>query len=562
MKKSFRSSAAPASTAEQASLVRRLLKMLRSKLKWIILLLIVIIAASMLISRFTAKASVAQQTDYMEQAAERRTITQSLTASGTLEPADAYTVTTLMEGDILTADFEEGDVVEKDTVLYQIDSSDSETGIEKAEISLSQAQRSYASTADSANVKANATGTVYALNVELGDAVNAGEPIATIRDSATMLLTVPFPADDAAAFTVGQSAVVTLDGTFETLSGVVSSVSATTEVRTGNVIVRQVKIAVTNPGGLSDTQSATASIAGVGCSAGSTFAYRAESAVSASTSGTVTAIQVPEGGAVTRDQTIVTIGGTTLNNQIQSAADSVRNAEISLQNQKDQLDNYTITSPIAGTIVDKGYKVGDTVESGKSLCTIYDLSHLEMTMSIDELDISEVAVGQAVTITADAVDGKTYEGYVTKVSVAGTTSGGITSYPVTVQLDEFDGLLPGMNVDAEIVIDAAEDVLAIPAAALSRGNRVLITASSPSAANALEEQAPAGYVYVSVETGFSNDSYLEVTSGLQEGDTVAYEQTSSNSGMTQMGMMGGMAGGGMPGGGMPSGGGGAPGGRY
>ena len=126
------------------------------------------------------------------------------------------------------------------------------------------------------------------------------------------------------------------------------------------------------------------------------------------------------------------------------------------------------------------------------------------------------------TITADAVEGKTYEGVVTKVSVAGTTSNGYTSYPVTIQIDETDGLMPGMNVEATIVMSSSENTLAIPQDALARGDKVLVTIDSPSAVNALDEEAPEGYVYVPVTTGVSNGDYLEVTSGLQEGDTVAY----------------------------------------
>lgn len=210
-------------------------------------------------------------------------------------------------------------------------------------------------------------------------------------------------------------------------------------------------------------------------------------------------------------------------------------------------------------MVTKTAKAGDKVEGGSSgaLCTIYDLSYLEMTMSIDELDISDVEVGQSVEITADAVEGRTYTGVVTKVSVAGNTSGGITTYPVTVRIDEYEGLRPGMNVDAEIVLQESRDTLAIPNAAVNRGNTVLITADSPCAVNALDQEAPEGYVYVQVETGISDDSYIQVMAGLQEGDTVAYIQTSSGSGAMTMG---GMMGGGMPGGAMP-GGGGAPSGR-
>ena len=117
------------------------------------------------------------------------------------------------------------------------------------------------------------------------------------------------------------------------------------------------------------------------------------------------------------------------------------------------------------------------------------------------------------------------------------------------------------------MLSSADDVLAIPSLAVNRGDTVLVTSDSPSAANALEQEAPEGYAYVQVTTGVSDDSYIEITSGLQEGDTVAYLRTaSSGSDMMMSGMPGGDMGGGMPGGGggMPSGGpgGGGPGGGF
>ncbi|MPM18900.1 Multidrug resistance protein MdtA [bioreactor metagenome] len=225
-----------------------------------------------------------------------------------------------------------------------------------------------------------------------------------------------------------------------------------------------------------------------------------------------------------------------------------------------QLEDYTITSPIDGTIVDKQIKAGEKVESGNTLCIIYDLSYLEMTLSVDELDITQVSVGQNVTITADAVEGETFTGQVTKISMAGTTSNSATTYPVTVRIDDYGDLWPGMNVDAEIVLAENDNALSIPSAALERGNKVLITADSPSAANALEDKAPDNYVYVSVKTGVSNDDYIEITSGLQEGDTVAYLPVSSSSSGMEM-MMAGGPGGEMGSEGPGDGGGGRPSGR-
>ena len=535
-----------------------------------------------------SQTAAAAETAYSTAEVTRMDITSSITGSGTLEAADSYSVTTLLEDTILTADFEEGDEVEEGTVLYTLDSSDAANSLEQSEISLNQAQRSYSRQLEDQadlNITAPTAGQVYSIDVEVGDEVQAGETVATIRDSATMSLEVPFPADDAAGFYVGQSATVTLDSTFETLSGTISEISGTDTVLTGNVIVRSVTIDVSNPGGLSTTQTASAAVGSVTSTSSGTFTYKEEETVTAEVSGEVSAIRVSEGDQVSEDQTLIVLTSDDMSDSVQSASESLRNAEINLESRYEQLDDYTITAPIKGTIVDKNYNAGEITEANKTLCTIYDLSYLTMTLSVDELDIASIEVGQTVSIVADAVEDKVYEGVVTKVSVAGTSSGSATTYPVTIRIDETDGLLPGMSVDATITLDSAEDVLAIPSAALNRGNTVLVTTDSPSAANASDSQPDSGqpdgrqpqgnqsaapqpsdaasgdYVSVQVTIGVSDDDYIEITSGLQEGDTVAYIQTSSSGGMDMM--MGRMPGGGMSGGsggGMPGGGGGAPGG--
>ena len=509
------------------------------------------------------QSSAASATSYTTAEVTRMDVSSSITGSGTLEAADSYSVTTLIEGSILTADFEEGDEVEEGTILYTIDSSDASNSLEQAELSLNQAQRSYNNQLESQEdliITSPVSGQVYSIDVEVGDEVAAGETVATIRDSQTMSLEVSFPADAAASFYVGQSATVTLDSTFETLTGTISEISGTDTVLTGNVIVRTVTIDVSNPGGLSTEQTASAAVGTATSTASGTFTYKEEETVTAEVSGEVSSIRVSEGDQVSSGQTLIVLTSDDLDDSLQSASESLRNAEISLENQYENLDDYTITSPIKGTIVDKNYNAGETTEANQVLCTIYDLSYLTMTLSVDELDIASIEVGQSVSIVADAVEDTTYTGTVTKVSVAGTSSGSATTYPVTIRIDETDGLLPGMSVDATIELASAEDVLAIPSAALNRGDTVLVTADSPSAANGtlVESTTEDGEDYYSVEvtTGVSGDDYIEIVSVLQEGDTVAYIPTSSSS--SEMGMMGGMPGG--MGGGMPSGGGGMGGG--
>lgn len=367
---------------------------------------------------------------YTTAAVERRDITSSISDSGSLEAANSYSVTSLVEGSILTADFEEGDQVEAGTVLYTVDSSDAASSLEQSEISLQQAQRSYQrqlENQDDLNVSSTASGRVYSIDVEVGDEVNAGQTVATVRDSDTMTLEATFPADEAAAFSVGQAASVTLDSTFETLSGTVTKVSSNTEVLSGNVPVRAVTIDVANPGGLSTNQSASAAVGTVTSTDSGTFTYSQEKSITAKVSGEVSAIQVSEGEQVSKGQTLVVLTSDDVTESVQSASEFLRNAQLNLDNRYDQLEDYTITSPIKGTIIDKNYNAGETSEANQVLCTIYDLSYLTMTLSVDELDISDIAAGQTVSITADAVEDKVYEGIVTKVSVAGTSSNGVTT---------------------------------------------------------------------------------------------------------------------------------------
>ena len=495
---------------------------LSKKKKIIAIVVIIVIIAAAVKSCGLGEKTAENTSTYTFDTAVRTSIIESLSGTGTLEPADKYTVTTLLKGDILTDSFEEGDIVEADQVLYQIDSSDMQTTIERAEISAKSAQRSYETAVkdlDNLNVKTKVGGVVTDVLVEVGDQVSAGQEIAKVRDSATMTIELPFPADEADTFYIGQSAQVTLYGSFETLSGKVESISGASEVQAGNKIVKNVTISVENPGAISEEQIATAEVGTSGSTQSGKFKYNENRSVNAEVSGEVVAIVNDEGSEVSSGSTIIRLESDNVTNSVQSASDSVKDAQLSLENQYETLEDYTIKSPIKGTVIEKKKKAGDTIDSNAELCTIYDLSYLKMTMNIDELDISKVKVGQEVTVTADAVQGQTFKGKVTKINMAGTTTNGVTTYPIEVQIEDTEGLLPGMNVSTEIIVNQVEDVVAIPVGAVVRGDKVLVKTGNTSTE---DPTVPAGYEYVNVETGVSNDQYVEIKSGINEGDEIAY----------------------------------------
>ena len=155
-----------------------------------------------------------------------------------------------------------------------------------------------------------------------------------------------------------------------------------------------------------------------------------------------------------------------------------------------------------------------------AMAVIYDLSRLKCTLNVDELDIKNVHAGQKVTITTDVTD-KEYTGVVDTVGIGGTVGqNGVTTFPVTIEIIDFDdNLLPGMNVEASIVLKNVKDALAIPVGCLNRGNTVYVKGENTEEG----DTAPDGYHTVTVRTGAADDEYIQILSGLSEGDELYSE---------------------------------------
>lgn len=507
---------------------------------------------------------------------EKRDITSELTASSSLSPKDTYEITSLVEGEVLEAPFEEGDVVEKGQILYRIDTSSVDTELTSAETSLTRARENLATAQEDYDEAASKygrgtyqstdTGYIKTLYIKVGDKVGNGTKIADIYNDKTMKLRIPFLSAEAAEIPVGAEAVVTIEDSGEQLGGIVTIVSNMEEALSGGRLVRYVTMEVANPGGLTATMEATASVGEFVCSEEGTFEPLTETVMNAEISGSnnleIESLLISEGDFVSTGTALfkATDKSTekymrSYKDSLDSAKDSLQSAENKLKNTQDNIEDYTITAPISGTVITKSTKAGDNVTKGSSgsstLAVIYDLSSMTLEMSVDELDVQSVKVGQAVEITADAVEGQTFYGTVTNVSLQGSYSNGVTNYPVTVTLEDSGNLLPGMNVDAVIILDSSEQTLCIPAGSLMRGNRVYVKDDS---VTERQGNVPAGFRSIDVETGIINDDYVEILSGLEEGDVVYVDPNAGSSttvNMWQMAAPAGNFGGG--GGGAPSG---------
>lgn len=519
----------------------------------------------------------------------RQTLQTSLSSSGTLQPLNTYAITSLVSGEVVSADFEEGDLVEEGAVLYRIDTDSVESQISSALTQEERAQEAYeealadyqeaAADYNSLEYSSPLSGYIRTLSLSEGDSFQTGTPIAEIYDSSVMTVQITFRSGIADQITVGQEAAVIVNETLDQLTGTVTGVSDMEQSGGSGTVVRTVTIEVQNPGGLSEDYTASAQINGELSTGDGAFAAKVNKTITADYGGEIGALLVEEGDYVNAGDSLFTITQDSAEEQLQSLQDALENAERSLEDaqeslesQQDALANYEITAPISGQVVQKNVQAGENLNnsgSSSTLATIYDMSALTFEMSVDEMDVLSVEAGQEVVITADALEGQTFTGVVTNVSLVSSYSNGVTVYPVTVQIDETGDLLPGMNVTASIILEESEDALVVPASALQRGDLVYVKDDSASAS---EDGAPEGFRAVEVETGLINEDYVEILSGLEEGDEVyvSAEASSGASGEMAMGGMGGMggsfggmpggSGGGMPGGGMPGGGGGMPGG--
>jgi len=206
-----------------------------------------------------------------------------------------------------------------------------------------------------------------------------------------------------------------------------------------------------------------------------------------------------------------------------------------------------VYAPITGTIgsisLTPGMILNPTSDSANSsnsenkIAIVKTGATPSITVSLTEIDVPKVKVGNQVTITVDALPDKTFTGKVIAIDTTGTVSSGVVNYPVTIQLDSaVDGLLPNMSVTANILTYFKDSVVMVPNAAVQSA-----TDGTTSVRILKNKQIET----VTVETGINNDTQTEIVTGIAAGDEVvtavstAAGKTTTNSTQSIFGGMGG-----------------------
>ena len=557
-----------------------------------------------------APAVSARETDTVS----RGDVEVTITGSASIEPYERYEIIPKVSGDIIYCPYEVGDTVNKGDRLYGFDTSSSDLNVERQKISLQQSKNNYNNALEDGSkltLTAGCSGVVSDLSIKAGQDVSAGAKIASISDTSNLEVVLPFTQAQIDSIHIGDSAELTSSKHMSSVSGTVTHKSTASYAGSDGSALYNVTISFTNPGAFYDGLIVGGSVGSAISPGSGKVENSSQNTLTAETNGTVSKVYCQNGDYVKKGDVIATLTSDTVSDKITDSNLSYRSAELQMQQTEKDMEDYNITSPINGTVITKNSKAGDTIDKTNAQTTmmvVADISRLKFDLPIDELDVSKVSEGQEVSVTCDALPDETFTGYIDSISVEGSAQNGVTTYSAKVIINEPGNLRPSMNIDANIIVESAQNVLTIPAediktvggksyvfvkdgnagskkdkndekknpgkpqdaksesgsapqtpggadssSAQTPGDSDSSSSKAPGDAKDLTPEAPDGYKTVEIQVGISSDDTAEVISGLTEGQEVYRFSTGSSSSSINMTMPGGGAGGGMGGSGGMSG---------
>ena len=189
----------------------------------------------------------------------------------------------------------------------------------------------------------------------------------------------------------------------------------------------------------------------------------------------------------------------------------VEQARVSLESARSRLDDAILRAPASGVLATWSLRKGDTATPGAPVGTLLDDTAYHLEVAIDETEIAQLEVGQEATITLDAFAGQQLTGRVESISLLGSSTQGLVNYTVDISFEDTDlAIRPMMTAVISIITDTREDVLVVP-------NRALRRDRDGTYVEVLRNGTPSR---VDVVTGISNDIYTEIVEGVEEGDPV------------------------------------------
>lgn len=234
--------------------------------------------------------------------------------------------------------------------------------------------------------------------------------------------------------------------------------------------------------------------------------------------------------------------------QLEAQKAFVQQAQATLKESGESLNKTAIYSPMDGTVSKLNVELGERVlgsgfSQGTDLMTVADLGKMEAIVDVDENDVVLVSIGDTAKIELDAFKNKVYNGVVTQIANSAKTTGlgtqeEVVNFPIKIALNDFNPQVrPGMSCNADIEVETKNNVLTVPIQSVTARSEEAAAAAAPESSRELiagkaskkKQAKPKEVVFVvdkgtavmkEVKIGISDNEYIEVTSGLKQGDEV------------------------------------------
>ena len=524
-------------------------------------------------------------------------LSATIEGTGVTLPNDSVTYTTASSSEILEVCVSAGDTVKEGDLLYRQDDSEIDEEIDEYKDEIGENEDNLMDYYDqleelyeemgNLTVTAPVTGHLLEIKAEEGDTVRVGDTLAVLVDDAAMTLKQYFSYAYEDQVYVGMEAMVSIPGLMLNKTGTVTEIYKVERITAEGTKCFAVTVEVANPGALTEGMEAGGYLLAdnggkLYPAIGGTLEYAATKTITAQASGEITSCPVQAYQRVTAGEQLFVIAGESyetqlknLNTQISRAEEKLATLNERIAEAEEKRENYAVRSEIDGTVIMVSVREGTTTQAGRTAVMIYNLDSMSITVNIDELDIEYVTAGMDVTIVrSGAESNQVWTGTVSQVSLEASNSGGVSTFPVTIDIPSEGELSAGISVSYYIRTGDSEEGVLAPVAAVQytdEGTCLFIRADSrpENAIDLKSADLPEGFYAVPVETGTSNARYTRILSGAEEGMTLflGYVQrapgggnttsqgSGANSEFPQMGQMPDFSGGQMPnfgGGNMPS----------
>ncbi len=459
-------------------------------------------------------------------------ISTTVSGSGTLADEDVESIEVPSSLEIVDYYVEEGDTVSEGDLIATVTNASLLSAMSDAQDTLDSLDEQLADASGdtvSSTISASVSGRVKYI------AVSAGDDVATAmyENGALILLSL----DGYMAVEVETDSLSVNDSVKVTTS------SGTTYSGTVNKVLSGVAtILITDNGPTYGDEVTVSTASGTEIGTG-TLSIHSQMAITGY-AGTVSKVNVSENTSVSSGTTLLTLTDTETSANYDTILKERQEAEETLETLIRIYKEGGICATADGTISSLSSSSSSSDMSGMSgsssgSTTVAEISlneNMTISISVDETDILSLSVGQEAAVTIDSIGEDSFSGTVTSISTTASSGSGVTSYSAVITIPKSENMLSGMSASVVITIEGVDNALLIPVDALHQ------TSSTAYVYTEYDESTGEFSGMVEVTTGLSNSSYVEITDGLSEGDTVYYSASSStdSSGFSMDSMGGGM----------------------